>query len=264
MQRPEHFAVPEEDALIYAWLYPDDGLANQYLRRYTAGTCEWFLISDAFTEWRSTSNRSRSLVVCGKPGCGKTTLSSLAVRSVRGLVQGRPGHHVVEFFFDIHDRQRTTVAAFLASFILQLCLQRRELPSEVRGLYRKSEDGTSRPTEKDLELALLSLLPASQHVFLVVDAPEECAASGTLAKLLAQLCGLVTCRISLLVGCGYSWAFRHRGNFEHYFVIPPVEVMRDIKLVVEKYRAEYQILNNCNHSVVDGIMGELIEEAGDL
>ena len=80
------------------------------------------------------------------------------------------------FYFDFNDIRKQNVCNFLSSILTQLCVQLAALPANVKELYDAygALDKTYRPNVPSLFSALLQVSRNWQHVYVIVDALDEC------------------------------------------------------------------------------------------
>lgn len=71
-----------------------------------------------------------------------------------------------------HDIQ--TLANLIGSLVQQLVQCHGSIPDEIRVLYTQYSSRNTRPSEDEFSRALLSLIGKFSHVYLVVDALDEC------------------------------------------------------------------------------------------
>lgn len=80
------------------------------------------------------------------------------------------------FYFDFNDICKQNVCNFLSSILAQLCVQLAALPANVKELYDAygALDKTYRPNVPSLFSTLLQVSRNWQHVYVVIDALDEC------------------------------------------------------------------------------------------
>jgi len=127
----------------------------------------------------------RSLWVHGKAGCGKTILCSTAVEDMRTHCQHLPltGHAI--FYFSFSDNDKQTYQNLVLALVAQLCKKEPGL-SMLRQAYEKVE--RKQPGLEELQKILLTTLASYDHVFLHLDAIDECPESnGVRQKVLGGI-----------------------------------------------------------------------------
>jgi ankyrin repeat domain-containing protein 50 len=181
---------------IIAWLKLGDPSTNHNAARskHEPSTGNWFLESDAHIGW--IEGKIGSLWLHGIPGAGKTILCSTIIEHVRALCQADSTIQYAYFYFDFNDREKQTVVGMLRSIIVQLCSLRATIPPEIDRLYLQHKEGKEEPGREGLIEALLSLLKSSGHMFLIMDALDECSERGNLISVVARILQL---EVSLLL-----------------------------------------------------------------
>lgn len=106
-----------------------------------------------------------------------------------------------------HDMQ--TLANLIGSLVQQLVQCYGAIPDEIRVLYTQYNPRNIRPSEDELSRALMSLISKFSHVYVVVDALDECNPK-TRSKFIEKLQELPT---SLRLLC----TSRHLGDIQEAF-----------------------------------------------
>ncbi|KAI0903459.1 ankyrin repeat-containing domain protein [Ustulina deusta] len=159
---------------------------NSARDKHESGTCDW-LVKDReeFKTWERSP--SSLLWLHGKPGCGKSILSSSVVKRLQERYTSDPGSAFAYFFFSFSDQEKQKVDTMLSSLIKQLYVSRPETPQLIKDLrvYKKKGE---RPDTKTLEDALMATTGGFSSVSLVLDALDECpTVDGERSKLLGTL-----------------------------------------------------------------------------
>jgi len=157
---------------VLCWLGLNYVSANHTAARdkYEPKTGSWFLTSDTFIEWSNALNSS--LWLHGKPGFGKTILSSSIIEHVIGLCKARPPDQCAYFYFDFNREWNAT--DMLRSIVAQLCTRKTRIPPEVHNLYRECISHHLKPDINKLREIFVSFLSSSHRTFIVLDALDEC------------------------------------------------------------------------------------------
>ena len=141
--------------------------------RRVKGTCEWFLHSSQFLEWRD-STTSKILWVSAGPGCGKSVLSRSLIDEGH-LTAGSQNSTVCYFFFKEGYAAQETRANALAAITHQM-LQLLPSPSFRWTLQRFALFGaTLRDTFSELWANLMDILEDSEteEIILLLDGLDE-------------------------------------------------------------------------------------------
>ncbi|KAI0255528.1 hypothetical protein BJV78DRAFT_681434 [Lactifluus subvellereus] len=156
------------------WLSPPDPTINYNTARkaYHDGTATWFTRSEIFERWKE-SGSEHFLWIHGKPGSGKSILSSAIIHDTRVSNPGAP--RVIYFFFDFKDEGKQDTRALLSSLLVQLCDQFDSSFKVLFNMYSSHKRGKQQPSEDALSQCLKDmLLSAGQSpIYLIVDALDE-------------------------------------------------------------------------------------------
>ncbi|CRK18321.1 hypothetical protein BN1723_002463 [Verticillium longisporum] len=137
LRRGRHVAL---EAFLGVTGSPETTL-SEIARSYLDGSLSWFLEKPTYSQWTNNPNSS-TLWVQGKPGAGKTILSSLVIRERRTSLTGQD----CCFYFFVHsDVQQCTISAFLLSLAWQLATSNEDVMSAVcdaASLWKGQKPGT--------------------------------------------------------------------------------------------------------------------------
>ncbi|KAH8196264.1 hypothetical protein TruAng_009566 [Truncatella angustata] len=89
------------------------------------GSCEWLLQRSTFVEWRETSP-SKAFWLRGRPGAGKSVISSAVISSLRWLTRD-----CCFFFFVRADKNKSSVKSFLKSVAFQMAMLHPEIRQAI-------------------------------------------------------------------------------------------------------------------------------------
>ena len=188
-----HIIHDEKDAKIIQWLKKVDPESNHVAacKKREPSTGEWFVLSSEFSHWLLPK---RSLWLHGIPGAGKTVLCSTIIESVKSRCPRNAA--CLYFYFDFSDGQKKIVRNMLCSFLAQLCWD--EVPSQVRGLYERCQNGTREATDDQLIETLFEIANNGRLIYLIVDALDESSEREILLNVIQQIMHS-NCDINLLV-----------------------------------------------------------------
>ncbi|KAH9012794.1 hypothetical protein EDB84DRAFT_923055 [Lactarius hengduanensis] len=184
---------------VQRWLSPPDPSVNYNTAResYQEGTAAWFLQGSIFKEWELVGSL---LWIHGKPGSGKSILSSAVIKHIISLRDA--GHaSLAYFFFDFRDKDKKQDARnFLTSLLIQLSAHSNPCCKIIFDIYSKHGKGTQQPSIADLTKSLHDMLfvAAQRPVYVIVDALDECPNISGLPTPRTVLLGL----LEDLVGLG--------------------------------------------------------------
>ena len=169
------------------WLSPSDPSTNLNAARgkRLEGTGNWFINSDAFSQWKSGS--PQHLWLHGLAGCGKTVLTS----TILDHLHSAPTDSCVclDFFFDFRDKDKQHLDNLLRSLASQLYARCAESRQELDSLFASCENGQMQPTIELLSKTVHLMMQRPQKVRIVLDALDECAARSELLEWMKTLAG---------------------------------------------------------------------------
>ena len=180
---------------IRRWLSPTDLEPDFYkddhyqsLSRKIPGTCDWFCQGQFLREWRDSPKRV--LWISGKPGCGKTVLSSAIVENLNAEISESSTIKIAHFQFKNNDQGKNSDLALLKSLILQL-VNSDDLLSLLGEVYDSSvnENATSQSLCFPLSVILQAIVSKLSTVFFVIDAIDECRDMESCLDQLLHLAG---------------------------------------------------------------------------
>jgi len=186
------------DRRIVNWLKSTDPSTNHESARqkHEPTTGNWLIQSDTFHKWENST--SMSLWINGIPGAGKTVLCSTIIEHVKGLCLHSTDAQIAYFYFDFNDPQKQTIAGMLRSMIVQLCVGKAQLPTQVHEIYNQCNNGNQQPTLQGLINTLFSLLANSQRTYVIIDALDECSERKQLMTVINQIIKNSSLRVNLL------------------------------------------------------------------
>ncbi len=170
---------------IIQWLDAPDpsGNYNAADGKRQQGTGMWLLQDPSFISWKSANNSF--LWIHGKPGCGKSVLSSTIISHLMDSSHGDA--LIAYFYFDFQRQEQQTVDGFLRSLIRQIASRGSSAYESLRGVYESCSNGQTKPTTQSLVTVFHKLLEASRSVDIVVDAADECNQRQDLLQLLEEI-----------------------------------------------------------------------------
>jgi hypothetical protein len=159
---------------ILDWL-ASDSYETAYadsLKKRQPGTGEWFLRNKFFVAWR---NRDIQTLFCpGIPGAGKTIIASIVIEHLWSAQPGRDSY--IAFLFCNYSRQEEqTAEGLLAMLLRQLAEQHPLIFDSVKELYACHREKKTRPDFQEIYDTLCNVTRSCNHLFLVVDALDECS-----------------------------------------------------------------------------------------
>ncbi|KAL6892083.1 ankyrin repeat protein [Trichoderma evansii] len=159
------------------------------LRRRQPGTGQWLLNSTEYSTWLKTDKQT--LFCPGIPGAGKTILTSIVVDDLCKRFSGNTTIRVVYIYCNFQQKGEQTTYDLLASLLKQLAQDQSSLPGSVKDLYDQHQAKKTRPSIDEISMALQFVAAMFSRVFIIVDALDECQASGqSRSTLLGEIFGL--------------------------------------------------------------------------
>lgn len=155
---------------LYRWLSPPEPLINhnKARRQHYEGTGSWFLQSESFRIWNS--QRNSFLWLYGKPGCGKTVISSTIIRHLERLSIGP----LLYFYFDFANAEKQTLRGAVCSLITQLYHTCEGAREPLDTLFSSSDHKRTRPSCELLCKIFKDMTERAERVWIVLDAVDEC------------------------------------------------------------------------------------------
>jgi nucleoside phosphorylase len=186
----------EESRRIFEWLSAPEPSTNhtEALEQHHEGTGLWFIHGDAFKEWKGEPGSF--LWLHGRPGCGKTVLTSTIIEHLRVEM---PSQVLLYFYFDSTNTHKQSLDSMLRSLVEQLCKERTEALQHLDHMWVSHGEGKSRPSTESLQNALQSMLSEVGNISIVLDALDESTTRHELLVWLETLVGSMATNCRLLV-----------------------------------------------------------------
>ena len=96
----------------------------------------------------------------------------------------KSGFALAYFYFDFNDIEKQEVSTFMSSLIAQLCNQVVDIPEQLKGLYKRCNNGRQKATICELKMTLSRIIKDLEDVFIIIDALDECSKNGERGELL--------------------------------------------------------------------------------
>lgn len=159
---------------IHHWLSAPDPSTNhnRATRNRQAKTGSWFLESESFTHWKEQNSL---LWLHGKPGCGKTVLSSTIINAVLQECQSKSGVAVAYFYFDFNDLEKQKSDRMIRSLITQLSRKSTKKLDTLEALFSRCNNGERQPEFEGLMIVLKEVVESFDRTYIVLDALDECS-----------------------------------------------------------------------------------------
>ncbi|KAF2175608.1 ankyrin [Zopfia rhizophila CBS 207.26] len=156
------------------WLTPVNFFAQQsdIIARRENSTGSWFLNSEEYKKW--VGGREQTLFCPGRPGAGKTMMSSIVVDDLWKTFGNNDRIGITCLFCSYKRQNEQRLADLLAALLKQLVQERPVLPGAVEILHRTHTGTNTRPSSDELLEALRSVVESYSRVFIILDALDEC------------------------------------------------------------------------------------------
>ncbi|KAF2261745.1 hypothetical protein CC78DRAFT_583261 [Lojkania enalia] len=170
---------------VAGWPTPDPYTFHwKAKKRRLAGTGQWFLCCEEYLLWKKEANFSW---LFGIPGCGKSVLSSGVIDDLEGHCQNDPDNVLAFFYFDFNDAHSQDPTVMIASVIKQLSSHCLKISEGVAKFYTSCDNGTRQPSPSACLDMLKMIIEEFSHVYIVLDALDECRDRKELLEILTTL-----------------------------------------------------------------------------
>ncbi|RDW65591.1 hypothetical protein BP5796_10283 [Coleophoma crateriformis] len=222
---------------ICKWLSPPKPRDN-YLRARDAheeDTGKWIFDTANFQKWKLQGG---VLWICGIPGAGKTIISSTVINSI----QGDSRFIMAYYFFDFNNDEKQTLRGLLLSLLEQLSKARTQISASLKSLYAEYQSGQRASDTASLKETILSVLnehvnEGSKHIFLMIDALDECKEDDIVLKFIKRL----------------------QNTYSYLHIYIASRPKQEIKLHMEGLQASTVILNDVNGVDIEMYVSEQLE-----
>ncbi|KAF4548959.1 NACHT domain-containing protein 2 [Elsinoe fawcettii] len=161
---------------LRSWLQPVDPSTNYNKARSLRhdGTGDWLIKTEAFREWLSTPKSF--LWLYGRPGCGKTVLSSTILSAISD--DGKKWSKILYFYYDFADVNKQSMDSTLRTLLCQLAEMDEQHAEAIREFWHDHNDGSRQPGKEEMYAVLRRELQAAGEVYILLDALDECTTRG--------------------------------------------------------------------------------------
>ncbi|KAK2755707.1 hypothetical protein FQN54_005857 [Arachnomyces sp. PD_36] len=170
MRKQEEIRSTTQFQAVLAWLDAKDDLQEDELDRLAAlahtRSCDWIENHRAAKPWICPGSRNLVLWIKGKPGAGKSVLTSAVIRSL----EDDPKFTVLYYFCNYYSTHGNKSCYLLRSLVAQLLRRNADLSSYV---YEEYIQKGSSPSARQLKKLVGILITAENHVRIVVDGIDE-------------------------------------------------------------------------------------------
>jgi hypothetical protein len=146
----------------------------------------WLLEGDKFRVWKEDA--ASILWLYGIPGCGKTILSSTIIETLSQHCSDDTDMVTAYFYFDFNDTQKQDPELMVCSLLRQLLQRLSMVHRSIDAFFSACENGSRPPLHTLLEVTQQALQEFS-HVYIVIDALDECTQRLELLGILETIAG---------------------------------------------------------------------------
>lgn len=177
----------QESQAILDWLTTIDYFSqqNDFIRRQQEGTVNWLIQSNEFQQWESGK---KNILFCpGIPGAGKTIITSVVIDYLFKKFRNEPNIGIAFIYCNFRRQQeQQPIDLFLCSMLKQLSQRLPSLPEYVIKLYKNHERDQTRPSLKEISMALRTAIIECSRTFIIIDALDEYEAANR-TELLSEI-----------------------------------------------------------------------------
>jgi hypothetical protein len=198
VQRPMR-DIEERLGKIYRQLSAPDPTTNYHKahEQRQPETGLWLLEGEQFTRWKKSA--ASRLWLYGIPGCGKTILSSTIIEHLLQHCHDDTSMVTAYFYFDFNDAQKQDPERMLRSLLCQLLQRSVVIPKEVDALFSSCENGQRQLSPQTTMEAIQQTVQEFTHVYIVLDALDECMQRSDLMGMLETMAGWPLDNLHLLI-----------------------------------------------------------------
>ncbi|KAM0344165.1 hypothetical protein ACHAPU_007887 [Fusarium lateritium] len=146
--------------------------AARYIR--TEGTGLGLLTDNKFQRWLNNDHTSNVLAGIGRPGTGKTVLTSLVVDEIKRVQQYMASSNIGLAFFYFSYKVSSPMRNVALALLEQLYLQSLSPPNEVKELEARYSQREHIPFREIVSI-IATISNRFQKCYIVIDALDECA-----------------------------------------------------------------------------------------
>ncbi|KAI9642687.1 hypothetical protein NHQ30_008418 [Ciborinia camelliae] len=181
---------------ILKWLTQVDPKEDYYrsLNRRSPGTGVWLQDDSRFKSWKDCSKSSEdysTLWIHGRPGSGKTVLSSVTIEYLQQESEKKEKNLVAYFYCDSGDSRKRETLNILGSILAQLIMPMQDFPIEVyEAYYRARKYGRQHISRADDILSIIKHVGVDVPLsYIILDGIDECSDPADLTKSFGNIAG---------------------------------------------------------------------------
>jgi hypothetical protein len=179
-----------------------------------------------------------------------------------------PSNALAYFFFDGRDGQRglQLVDSLIRSLIAQFAALYGGIPATLANLYQSCHDGQSQPSVQSLQSVLFSIFESFDHIYIVLDALDECTERKDLLKWIKQITSWKRSKLHLLTTSRpeEDIAKNLRLLDPDYVDIKQDLVTSDVKRYIDCIIDGEDAFDRWKDTIKENIKSKLLESAGGM
>ncbi|KAK3899687.1 vegetative incompatibility protein HET-E-1 [Staphylotrichum tortipilum] len=187
------------------------------------GSCEWIVTKDFYQSWKGPADSS-VLWIRGRPGVGKSVLSSHIIRDLRGQ-----DSDCCFIFFQARDSIKSSANACLQSMARQMAVRHPTIRERLSAIASDWKDNPidkldSHSVWRKISLSGILKVKLSRPQFWVIDAMDECKGSTDMLTFLTRI--QEHWPLSILIGTTAT-------SDMHSYTISEQDSLQDISILLE-------------------------------
>jgi hypothetical protein len=155
------------------WISTTDYPAQQsdLIQRKQEGTGQWFLNTPEVASWL---DEPKGTLFCrGDPGTGETMIAAIMIDHLMKIAE-KEAHGVAFVYCNYKVQAQQDVQSILAAILKQLMQRRPTIITHIAQLQKQFANNNTKPSVPELCEALQSIVAHLEHVYIVIDALDEC------------------------------------------------------------------------------------------
>ena len=181
---------------------------------------------------------------------------------------------VVYWYFTFTNTEKQKVSHFLCSLVADICSNRRDTPQALQDAYDQANFGQQKPTIKSIMAMLKEVATGFEHIYLFVDALDECPRSDAERSMLLDFLNeirswqmrcmhvLVTSRREVDIEESFSQVPPHLGSISSIRV-QGTHLEHDIKKYIQR-RLQHRLYQNWKPALKLVVEAKLASQADGM
>jgi hypothetical protein len=119
-----------------------------------------------------------------------TIASSTIIQHLQQHCGNNSEHALAYYYFDFNSSAKQEVSACISSLVAQLCTKRASVSPNIKQSYDRYSHGKLQPNSEELIEMLVAVMKDLKHIFIVIDALDECPKLSERDQLLKTISGI--------------------------------------------------------------------------